>query len=219
MNEYEVVNKTYVKSNNHSSIIMARYTYSLIVFTILSLIINLFIGNKDLVFASFKSIGISLVISSVITYLINLTRKKYNFLDIFVKDNTILIALIMGLFGINTNTYILTLAIIITLLIKQFSKNINISSVLYGILIILLYNHYVGSINNPLIMLKELNYDVEAMQIIKDGGGILNYLFGINYLSPVLAVIMFIYLFYKKGIKYNIVIYYILSLFIIMFIN
>ena len=35
MKEYEVVQKTYVKSSNSTNLIISRYTYSLIVFTIL----------------------------------------------------------------------------------------------------------------------------------------------------------------------------------------
>ena len=218
MAEYEVANKTYVKSNNRTSLIIARYTYTLIAFTILILLINLIIGSKELVLSSLKSIGVSLIVATIITYIINITRKKYRFLDIFTKDNTIAIALIIGLFGININIYITIIAIIITLIIKHFTKNINLSSTLYGIFFILLYNYFTSNINTPLLILKELNYDIEVSKIINDGGGILTYLFGLNNLSPLLSLIMFSYLFYKKGIKYNIFIYYILTIFIIMLI-
>ena len=206
--------KVYVKSNNNSHTIIARYTYTLIAFSILSIIINLIIGNKLLVISFLKALLISLIITSTITYVINITKKKYNFLDIYTKDNTIAIAIILALFGINTSIYILIIACIITIIIKSFSKDINLSSTLYGILLILIYNTYFLHIITPLTILNNQTFN----ELLAYSGGIINTLFSIEYLSPLLSIIMFIYLFYKKGIKYNIVLYYVLVFTLVIFI-
>ena len=107
MTKYHQNQKVYIKSNNNSHIIIARYTYTLIAFVILTVLINLIIGNKLLVISFLKSLLISLIFTSITNYLINIIKKKYNLLDIYTKDNTIAIAIILSLFGINTNIYIL----------------------------------------------------------------------------------------------------------------
>ena len=217
MREFQVVNKTYIKSHNSTNTIIARYSYSLIVFTILTIIINLLLGNKALVISLVKSISLSLIITSIFTYLICLVKKKYNFIKIYTEDTTIAISLILGLFSVNIDIYILTLAIILTLFIKNIKKDINISSTLYGILLIILYKYFTNNLNTPLIMLLNNNYHMTFKELLNLNNGIYNYLFGINYLSPILSIIMFLYLFHKKGIKYNLVISYILTISIIMF--
>ena len=187
--------KVYVKSTNNSHIIIARYTYTLIAFAILSVIINLIIGNKLLVLSFIKSSLISLIVTSFISYIINITKKKYNVLDIYIKDNTIAIAIILALFAIKTNIYILIIASIVTTIIKAFSKNINLSSTLYGILIIIIYNTYILNIDTPLTIISNQTFK----ELLNYSGGVINTLFSIEYLSPVLSLVMFIYLFYKKG--------------------
>lgn len=210
MTKYEVVNKTYVKSNNKSSTILSRYTYTLIAFTILSLIINLIIGND--IIPVIKNIFISLVVTCLLTYIINLIKRKNNFKSILIEDDAIAIGLILGIFQCS-NIIVLLISIIITLIIKNICKNMNLSAAIYGILIIALYNNYIAKdVITPLIYLKNISNSIDFKEIIDYGGGILNYLFGISYLSPLLSVFVFIYLFYKKGIKYNIVIYYILTI-------
>ena len=210
MTKYEVVNKTYVKSNNKSSTILSRYTYTLIAFTILSLIINLIIGND--IIPVIKNIFISLVVTCLLTYIINLIKRKNNFKSILIEDDAIAIGLILGIFQCS-NIIVLLISIIITLIIKNICKNMNLSATIYGILVIVLHDNYiVKDVITPLIYLKNISNSIDFKEIIDYGGGILNYLFGISYLSPLLSVFIFIYLFYKKGIKYNIVIYYILTI-------
>ena len=68
----------------------------------------------------------------------------------------------------------------------------------------MLYNIYTGN-----LITIDLNQSFK--ELLNTNGGIINLLFSIEYLSPLLSIIMFIYLFYKKGIKYNIVIYTILT--------
>lgn len=211
MTKYEVNQKVYVKASNDSHIIISRYTYTLIAFAILTSIINLIIGNKLLVIAFLKSLLITIITTSIIKYIINITKKKYNPLDIYTKDNTIAIAIILALFGINTNTYILIISSIVSIVIESYTKNINLSSTLYGILLIMLYNMYTGN-----LITIDLNQPLK--EIITSSGGLINMLFSIENLSPILSIIMFIYLFYKKGIKYNIVIYMILTFTLTIFI-
>ena len=94
MREFHIANKTYVKSHNSTNKIIARYTYSLIIFILLTVIINLFMGNKELVLSLIKSISISLIITSIFAYLINIFKKKYNFIKIYTEDTTIALSLI-----------------------------------------------------------------------------------------------------------------------------
>ena len=217
MREFHTSNKTYVKSNNSTNKIIARYTYSLIIFALLTIIINLFLGSKTQVLSLIKSISLSFIITSIFTYIINVIKKEYNIKKIYTEDTTIAISIMIGLFSFNLDILILTLAIIVTLYIKNIKKDINLSSVLYGILLIILYKYFTNNLDTPLTMLKNNLFNMNYHEILDINNGIYNYLFGINYLSPVLSIIMFIYLFHKKGIKYNIVISYILTISIIMF--
>ena len=217
MREFHTSNKTYVKSNNSTNKIIARYTYSLIIFALLTIIINLFLGSKTQVLSLIKSLSFSFVITSIFTYIINVIKKEYNIKKIYTEDTTIAISIMIGLFSVNLDILILTLAIILTLFIKNIKKDINLSSVLYGILLIILYKYFTNNLDTPLIIMKNNLFNMDYHEVLNINNGIYNYLFGITYLSPVLSIIMFIYLFHKKGIKYNIVISYILTISIIMF--
>ena len=217
MRQFHVVNKTYVKSHNSTNKIIARYTYSLIIFTLLTIIINLFIGNNSLVLSLIKSISFALIITSIFTYIINVLKKEYNIKKIYTEDTTIALSLMIGLFGVNLDFVILTLAIAVTLFVKSIKKDINLSSVVYGILLIILYKYFTNNLDTSLTILKNNSYNMNYNELLDLNNGIYNYLFGINYLSPILSIIMFIYLFHKKGIKYNIVISFILTISIIMF--
>ena len=210
MNKYNVEKKVYVKSGNSSPRIMARYTYTLIVFTILSILINLFI-HSDII-QVLKNLGVSIIATLVFTYIINLFKKDYDIKKIFINDNALAIGIILGLFP-NQSIIILLAAIIVTLAIKNIFKNINLSATAYGLLVIITYNTYFLDsyhILSPIMYLSDSNTLNEIL-----GKDILNYLFTLNYLSPALVIIIFFYLFHKKGIKYQIVIYYILTIFLI----
>lgn len=220
MTKYHTNQKVYVKSVNSSHTIISRYTYTLIVFTIISLIINAIIGNE--IGKTIKSICLSLLFSLLITYIINIVKKEYDIKRIFTKESIISIGLIIGLFTCDS-PIILLIAVTIALVIKNISKNINLSASLYGILIIVIYNAYTLSANDlmPLTPLSYINYatsNITFIELLTYGGGVINYLFNIYYLSPLLSVIVFCYLFYKKSIKYNVVIYYILTVFSIILI-
>ena len=209
MSKYNIVNKTFIKSKNKSSLIINRYLYSLIGFILLTILLYIIFYKTSLILPLLKSLVISLSISILVQYIINIILKNYNFIDIYQKDYAHIVGLIIGLFGINTNILILFISILISLIIKKIFKSINISSSLYGILIILIYKYYTSDINYSLDIINniELNKNI-----------ITNYLIGTEYLSPILSIISFLYLFYKKSIKYNIVISYISTIFIIMLI-
>lgn len=197
MRTYNVIDKVYVKSNNSTNNIMSRYTYTLIIYILLSSVINIFIGNKDIVLSLIKTTIISLFISSIIAYLINITKKKYSIKKIYTEENTIFISLVISLFGYNTKIIILLIAILISFIIKNIFKDINNSCVIYGLLLIIIYK-YINNINDLFIVNNNIN-DID----------IIDYLFSIKYLVPVLSIFSFLYLFYKKGIKYSLIFSYI----------
>lgn len=207
MNSKYGPSRVFIKSNNNYNKIINKYNISLIIYTTITILINLIIGNKELVFSLLKSLLISFIFTSIITYIFNIIKKEYQLFKIYMEDFTISISIILAYFGINTNIYILIIAIFITILIKKTIKSINISSSLYGILLLVLYKYINNDLSIPLNILKSSSYK----EIIELGGGITNYLFGINYLNPILSIIGFIYLFHFKSIKYNLVFSYILT--------
>ena len=119
----------------------------------------------------------------------------------------------------NSSILVIVMSSVITVVMKNFIKSINISSSLYGILFILVSNYYLNDIDTPLYNLSNLSYIDTFSNIVKPYGGILNYSLGLTtgYLSPILSILVFIYLFYKKSIKYNIIFSYILTFLFIMF--
>ena len=217
MKEYAVVAKTFVKSRNKTSKIYSRYFYSLVAFILFSVVFLLLLKQKALILPLLKSVSLSLIIASALAYFINIVFKNTNFIDIYRKDNVHIIALIIGLFGIDIKLSILTLAILISLVIKKIYKGIDLSASLYGILLILLYKYYNSDLVTPLISFKAANYFGTYQEVIKKSGGIISYLIGIDYLSPCLSIIAFIYLFHKKSVKYGIVLPYVGVFSLIMF--
>ena len=215
MTKYEVNQKVYVKASNDSHIIISRYTYTLIAFTILSLIINAFIGNEIL--PTVKNLIASLVFTNTFLWFINIIKKEYQLKKVLIDDKGLVIGFILGIYP-NKNLAILLIAITVTIIIKQIIKKSKLSALLLGILIIVVYNTYkLGTYNlTPLIYARNTEYTVSFNELLTYGGGILNYLFGLNYLAPLLSLMIFIYLFYKKSIKYNIVIYYLLTVFLML---
>ena len=204
MNEYIINNKVHVKSKNKTNIIINRYFYSLIAFIPLTIIIYLIFGKNILIYQLVRSLLLSFIITSILTYIINIITKDNKLIDIYKKDNVHIISLIIGLFGQNTNIIVLSIAILVTILIKKINKNINLSSILYGLLIITIYKNFNNIITINTLFNIELNKEI-----------IIDYLIGVDYINPILSIIIFIYLFYKKSIKYSIFISYISTIFII----
>lgn len=215
MKEYKVVNKTYVKSSNSIHKIYTNYTISLILFVILQIASYAIFNHQDLILPLLKSIIISLLIASIISYIINVINKETKFIKIYTEDNIHIIAIILGLLGINTNILVLSISILITLIIKKVIKNIELSSILYGALILVLYKYFNNELITPLTELKALSFNTTYSEIIKYP--VVDYLIGTIYLSPIISILAFIYLFHKKSIKYNVYISYILTFSFIMF--
>lgn len=219
MREFEKVNKVFIKSNNTVNKIFNRYLFSLIPYIILIIIYSFIWGSVLEIVNIIKSISISLIISVIVQYIFNLSKKEKDITKIFLDDCILTISIILGLFSMNSSILVIVMSSVITVVMKNFIKYINISSSLYGILFILVSNYYLNDIDTPLYNLSNLSYIGTFSNIVKPYGGILNYSLGLTtgYLSPILSILVFIYLFYKKSIKYNIIFSYILTFLFIMF--
>ena len=214
MTNFSTPNKTYVKSNNSVSKMQNSYFYSLIAFIIFLVIYNLIIKKPVNVIHIVISLIISIMTAIITTYILNIKEKKK------IKNITSLISIstIIVLVGYNANYLVIILATIFSLIIKKIIKNINISCSIYGILLIIIYNYFFKDIDTPLQILKNMGYIGSYEALIKSNGTITSYLFGSYYLSPIVSMIMFFYLFHKKAIKYNLVFSYVLTFSTIMLI-
>lgn len=218
MKEFKILNQTFIKSNNQSSKIFNRYLYSLIPFISLIIIYNLIKSSYSTIINLLVSISISLIVSITTQYIFNIIKKEKNIIKIFKEDNILTISIILGLFTMNKPILVIIFSNIISIVIKNINKNITISSSLYGILFIILYKYITNNLNTPLTNLSNLSYIDTFNNIVKPYGSILDYTIGLTpyYLSPILSIFSFIYLFNKKSIKYNIIFTYILTFSFIM---
>lgn len=218
MKEFKTLNQTFIKSNNQSSKIFNRYLYSLIPFILLIIIYNLIKSSYSTIINLLISISLSLLVEVITQYIFNLIKREKNIMKIFNEDNILTISIILGLFTINKPILVIIFSNIISIVIKNINKNITISSSLYGILFIILYKYITNNLNTPLTNLSNLSYIDTFDNIIKPYGSILDYTIGLTpyYLSPILSIFLFIYLFNKKSIKYNIIFTYILTFSFIM---
>ena len=218
MKEFKIENKVFIKSDNNTTKIFNRYLYCLIPFILLIIIYNLIWGSNIYLLNLLKSISLSLITCLLTQYIFNILKKEKSFNKLFLEDQTLTISIILGLFSINSGIFLTIISSIITIIIKNTLKNTNLSSSLYGILIIILSSYFQGNLDTPLNNLKELSYIDTYANIVKPYGTILKYTIGLNniYLSPILSLLSFIYLFHKKSIKYNIVFSYILTISLIM---
>ena len=212
MKEFKTVNKTFIKSDNTTTKIFNRYLYCMIPFVLLIIIYNAIWGSVTEIINLIKSISISLITSLIIQYIFNLTKKEKSISKLFINDKILTISLILGLFSIHSSILIIIISSVVSIIMKNILKNTTFSSSLYGILIILITSCYINNIDTPLSNLKELMYIDTYDNIVKPYGTILTYSLGLKYyLSPLLAVLSFIYLFHKKSIKYNIILSYLLT--------
>lgn len=222
MKEFIKVNKVFIKSNNTTNKIFNRYLYSLIPFFLLLIIYNLISNSTFIVINLLKSTLVSIIISMLTQYIFNLIKKEKDIIKIFKEDNVLTISLVLGLFSVNSNILIIIVSNIVSVIIKNLFKNITISSSLYGILIILLSKYLFNDINTPLYNLSQLSYISNYNNLVTPYGTLIDYIFGLNfyYLSPIISIIVFIYLFNKKSIKYNIYFSYIFTFsFIMLFVG
>ena len=115
MKEFKKVNKTLIKSDNTTNKIFNRYLYCLIPFVLLIIISNLISGTSNIVLSLFKSLTVALLTSTIIQIIFNQikkeesnTIKKSFFQEIFIEKQILTVSLIIGLFAINTNIYIIS---------------------------------------------------------------------------------------------------------------
>ena len=208
MTEYQVVNKTYIKSSNNSSKILFRYSIALIIFLLYVSFCYLIKKDYSSTINLFKTFLISSVISIIFQYIINLTRGKKNIIKVFTEDNVLANSIIISLFSYKEELIVILLAPIISIVVKLFNKNIGISSSLYGVLFIIIYRLLNGYTNElPVIT-----------NIFKDYKTIIKLSLGLTFqnISPVVSISLLLYLFQKKSIKYPIVFSYILSYLLII---
>ena len=220
MKEFKKANKVFIKSNNTVSKIFNRYLYTLIPFIFLIIIYNLIWGSTNVVISLLISLTTSLITSTTAQCIINLIKKKKEFTKIFLEDKIVSISIIISLLSLNNSIPITIISSIISIIASNIYKTRILSSSLYGILFIILYNQFINNIDTPLINLSNLSYINTYDNIITPYGNIIEYILGITkyYLSPILSIIAFIYLFHKKSIKYNIVFSYILIFIFVMLI-
>lgn len=212
MREFKKVDKTFIKSNNTTAKIFNRYLYCLIPFFILIILYNIIWGSLEEILNLAKSTSISLLTSFFVQYIFNLKNNEKDISKILLKDHILTISLILGLFATNSPIVIIISSSILSIIMKNILKHTTYSSSLYGILLILITSLFIYNIDTPLNNLKELKYIGSYNDIIKPYGTILTYSFGLKYyISPLIAILSFIYLFYNKSIKYNIVLSYLLT--------
>lgn len=184
------------KSNNTVSKIMNRYIYTLIPFIILSIIYNIYTYHN-------YNIIISILLTNVICiftqYIINIIKKDSKLTNVFIKDHILITSLLLSIFTINLNNLVILIISIIVTIFKNIF-NINNKAILIGLILINIYKIYYLNLELPLHSISNIS---RYNDIIKYGS-IKNYLLGLNpyYVSPILAIIMYIYLFHKKSIKY-----------------
>ena len=214
MKEFKKVNKTLIKSNNTTTKIFNRYLYCLIPFILLIIISNLISKTSNIILSLLISITVSIITASLTQIIFNLIKKdKLNIKELFIDSQILTLSIMIGLFSINTSIPITIISAIITIIIKNIFPSKTFSSTLYGLLIILVAKQFQNTLDTPLTNLTELKYIGTYNEIVTSYGTIIKYVLGLNpyYLSPILSVVSFIYLFYKKSIKYNIVFSYILT--------
>ncbi|MDY3934070.1 MAG: RnfABCDGE type electron transport complex subunit D [Bacilli bacterium] len=197
MSEFKTCNKTYVKSNNSIKRINLNYVYSLLFIVLYYLIYN-YIRYSELI------IGIKSIISVILCILLWwMMNSKKKILEIIIDDNILSISLILSLLFYKYSYNALGVAIVSTLGFKKIYKNIELSSVLIGLLVGYIY-----------VFLFE--YPIATLEIESGMDNIICLLRGDFYISSIVSLITFLYLFNKKSIKYNLFISYVLTITLII---
>lgn len=220
MREFKVVNKIFVRSNNEVFKILKRYTICLAFFVLSLIAVYLYKGDYQTIIKLITTTIITSIISIIFQYFININRQKTKISKIFKEDNVLASSFIITLLTYQEKIIVIIIASIITEIARLINRSINISSSLYGILFVLIYKEFVLHLDTPLINLSNLKYYGTYQDIVITYGSLKSYLLGINgyYLSPLLSIIAFIYLFIKKSLKYPPVISYLTTFTISMFI-
>lgn len=213
MRKFNVENKIFIRSNNSSSKMLLRYTYMLFLFVLFLLVYFVYSKNYNMLYDFTKTLFVVSFIGILFQYFINLSRKKKGFSLIFTEDNILASTIIISLFSYKERLIVSVVAMIISQIARLFNRNVSISSSLYGILFILIYQQFFNNIDTPLINFSNLGYTGTYDDIMKRYGSALSFFVGTNliYLSPILCIISFIFLFFKKSIKYSVVFSFLLT--------
>ena len=213
MANFNTSSKVYVKSNNSVSKINKKYLYTLLAFILYLIIYNIITKDFHDIINIAKTLIITIISGLIVEYLSSLIKKNKSSIDLI---NTISIALIITLFSYKLSLLISIISTLISIAIKKIFPKINLSSSLYGILFIILYLNFTNNLTTPLTRLHDLHYLGTYDELVKANGSLVSYLYGAFYLSPILSLIIFFYLFHKKSIKYELFLSYILSFTLIM---
>lgn len=195
----------FIKSNNSVYKIMNRYVYSILPFLLISILYNVIALHNYHVFITIILTNLVCIITQ---YIINIIKRDYLFKNVFVVNNILILSLMLSLFTIDTNIVVLILISIFTTLFKNI-LNINNKAILISIILLNIYKIYYLKLSLPLDSVGNIfKYD----EIIKYSN-LRDYLLGLNnyYLSALLSLFVFIYLFIKKSIKFIIPICIILT--------
>lgn len=206
MKSFPVKEQVFIKSSNKTSKILLRYSISLLVILMYTILYNIIKGNNENIIDIIYTLGITTSISIIFEYIINVIRKKTDFKLIFTENNIIAIPLILTILFWKEKKIIIVIATIITMIARLINKNINISSALYGILFVLIYKCLYLHMDTPLTT---LGYNVTKEEI-NTYGKIITYLLNPNfyYTSILFCILSLIYLFNRKSIKYPVVFSY-----------
>lgn len=218
MKNFKQVSICFIKSNNSIQKINLAYFISTLFFTAYIFLYHLILKEYSYLANYLKTIILTTTFLIILDYIINLLTKNKQIVKVFTKDNILTISLLLSPFLINTSPIILLITCIITIISKKIIKGINLSSILYGILFLYLYRYFTNNLITPLTNLKSLNYLGTYNQLVASNGSISSYILGYNYLSPLISILAFIYLFIKKTTKYNIIFSYTITFTIMMLI-
>ena len=243
MREFKIKNGNYLKDKNKTSTMMYTIliilsffilfsTYKNGIYPVIKGYGNLYLIFKPLIFAIVSSVvGI---ITEYLYYLIR--RNKKSFYKLFNEEYAIIPGVFLSLIiSINTPIYLLILGSIIASLSKVltggFGKNKLNPALVGSLFITIIFSSLVGGYLNPyevdslssatpLSNMTASSYVITYDKLVAPFGSLLNFFFGnipgsIGETSALLCIVSFIYLTYKKIIKWRIPVYYVLTVVLI----
>lgn len=202
--KFDQAEKCFIKSNNSTKKIFIRYPISLTFFLIYIFIYNIVTKNYQYIINITTKLLIGTALALIIGFIIDYIKKndiKENIKDSILWSTSIIISI----FSVNTNLLIFQLAILVSISIYKICNNIKFSAILYGIFVILLYQLYQNEFNNIFL--------IESRYILLNKENLIKLLTAKKqlFISPIVTIIAFIYLFNKKSIKYNLVFSYLIA--------
>lgn len=243
MGEFKIKNGNYIKDKNNTSTMMYTIliilsffilfsTYKNGIYPVIKGYGNLYLIFKPLIFAIVSSVvGI---ITEYLYYLIR--RNKKSFYKLFNEEYAIIPGVFLSLIiSINTPIYLLILGSIIASLSKVltggFGKNKLNPALVGSLFITIVFSSVVGGYLNPyeidtlssatpLSNMTASSYVITYDKLVAPFGSLLNFFFGnipgsIGETSALLCIVSFIYLTYKKIIKWRISVCYVLTVVLI----